>query len=109
MRIAQKSFILLLTILTALIFFSISSLAWDDCPFGYEDEPYPGTCWRYVDTNNDGICDHSQSDPAEEAQDENAEVDSSLQQQKSSTKFPILLIVSFVIIIVLILHQKFFL
>lgn len=102
----QKSFILLLSILITLIFFSLNASAWDDCPFGYEDEPYPGTCWRYVDENNDGICDHSQSDPAEETQDENAEADSPLQQQKSSTKFPILLIVSFVIIIVLILVLK---
>lgn len=103
---AQKSFILLLSVLITLIFFSLSASAWDDCPFGYEDEPYPGTCWRYKDENNDGICDHSQSDPAEETQDENAEADSPLQQQKSSTRFPILLIVSFVIIIVLILVLK---
>ena len=41
---------------------STSALAWDDCPFGFKDEPYPGTCWRYVDKNNDGICDHSHSE-----------------------------------------------
>ena len=37
--------------------------AWDDCPFGYEDEEYPGSCWRYTDTNDDDICDRSQENP----------------------------------------------
>jgi len=36
---------------------------WDDCPFGEVDEPYPGTCGRYIDTNSDGLCDHSQEEP----------------------------------------------
>lgn len=30
------------------------------CPYGLENDPYPGRCFRYVDTNNDGICDRSQ-------------------------------------------------
>ncbi len=34
--------------------------AWDDCPFGLVNDPYPGSCARYIDTNNDNICDHSQ-------------------------------------------------
>lgn len=38
--------------------------AWDDCPKGLVNDPYPGACSRYVDTNNDGICDHSQPAPA---------------------------------------------
>jgi hypothetical protein len=37
--------------------------AWDDCPYGLVDDPFPGQCPRYVDTNQDGICDHSQSAP----------------------------------------------
>jgi uncharacterized membrane protein YfcA len=41
-----------------------SAWAWDDCPLGLVNDPYPGACPRYIDTNNDGICDHSQSDPA---------------------------------------------
>jgi hypothetical protein len=40
-----------------------SSLAWDNCPFGEVNEPYPGTCGRYTDSDNDGICDLSQSSP----------------------------------------------
>jgi hypothetical protein len=39
--------------------------AWDNCPKGLTDDPYPGECSRYVDSNDDGICDLSQSDPSE--------------------------------------------
>jgi hypothetical protein len=39
----------------------LKTRAEEDCPFGYRQDPYPGKCWRYVDTNNDGICDLSQS------------------------------------------------
>lgn len=40
-----------------------NTLAWDDCPHGLENDPYPGDCNKYIDTNDDGFCDHSQSDP----------------------------------------------
>jgi hypothetical protein len=40
------------------------ALAWDDCPMGLVNDPYPGACRRYVDTNGDGICDLSQPEPA---------------------------------------------
>lgn len=40
-----------------------TTLAWDDCPHGEIDCPAPGDCNRYVDTDNDGICDHSQPAP----------------------------------------------
>lgn len=42
---------------------SISIYAWDNCPFGLEDDPYPGECKRYIDTDGDGICDRSQPAP----------------------------------------------
>jgi hypothetical protein len=42
--------------------------AWENCPFGEVDEPYPGTCGRYIDTDNDNICDLSQ--PAPENRDD---------------------------------------
>jgi hypothetical protein len=29
------------------------------CPFGLVDDPYPGRCRRYRDSNGDGICDYS--------------------------------------------------
>ena len=31
-----------------------------DCPFGMINDSYPGSCGRYVDRNNDDICDLSQ-------------------------------------------------
>ncbi|HEY88686.1 MAG TPA: hypothetical protein G4N98_03000 [Thermoflexia bacterium] len=31
-----------------------------DCPFGLVNDPYPGECGRYVDQNENGICDHSE-------------------------------------------------
>ena len=41
-----------------------TAYAWDDCPRGLVEDPYPGRCSLYVDTNGDGICDHSQAAPA---------------------------------------------
>jgi hypothetical protein len=29
------------------------------CPFGLINDPYPGRCRHYVDSNGDGICDYS--------------------------------------------------
>lgn len=40
-----------------------TTFAWDDCPKGLVNDPYPGECVRYIDTDNDGICDHSQPAP----------------------------------------------
>lgn len=51
----------------ALIIFSLLAtvaVAWDDCPYDRVNDPYPGLCRRYTDTNRDGYCDHSQTDPA---------------------------------------------
>jgi len=31
-----------------------------DCPFGNIDCEYPGNCGKYIDTNNNEICDHSE-------------------------------------------------
>jgi hypothetical protein len=45
--------------------FPSGALAWDDCPRGLVNDPYPGACRRYLDTNGDNICDLSQSKPAE--------------------------------------------
>ena len=41
--------------------------AWDNCPFGEVNESYPGTCGRYIDTDNNNICDLSQSSPESRA------------------------------------------
>jgi len=59
-----RKYITLLTIIFVLVAFSsISIYAWDNCPFGLEDDPYPGECKRYIDTDGDGICDLSQPAP----------------------------------------------
>lgn len=59
-----RKYISLLTIIFILVVFnSISIYAWDNCPFGLEDDPYPGECKRYIDTDGDGICDLSQLAP----------------------------------------------
>lgn len=49
------------------LFFSIlvkPVFAWDDCPLGLENDPYPGECGKYIDTNNNGVCDHSEPAPS---------------------------------------------
>jgi len=45
--------------------FPSAALAWDNCPKGLTNDPYPGACRRYEDTNDDGICDLSQPKPTE--------------------------------------------
>ncbi len=66
MNFLKKHFIS--TCLTITLFFFLMTsptlLAWDNCPFGIINDEYPGDCGRYLDTNNDGICDQSQPNPA---------------------------------------------
>jgi len=54
-------------VLAVLAIFSVvlpaTALAWDDCPSGKINDAYPGDCNKYVDTDKDGICDHSQPAP----------------------------------------------
>lgn len=38
-------------------------LAWLDCPYGKVNEPYPGSCQLYLDTDNNQTCDHSEPTP----------------------------------------------
>ena len=40
-----------------------ASGVWNSCPRGLINDPYPGKCRSYIDTNNDAICDRSQADP----------------------------------------------
>lgn len=49
--------------LLLLILIPATVLAWDDCPYNETDCPSPGTCGKYIDTDNDKICDRSQSAP----------------------------------------------
>lgn len=61
----RNVFIFLIILIFLLLLNIQSSLAvsWDSCPFGLENDPYPGECGRYIDTNQDGICDLSQPNP----------------------------------------------
>jgi len=57
--------------LLLLLLLPMTTFAWDDCPFGKVDDHYPGDCNKYIDTDDDGICDRSQ--PAPEARGAAAE------------------------------------
>lgn len=52
------------------ILIPVTTLAWNDCPRNEIDCPAPGDCARYVDTDNDKICDRSQPAP----EDRNIEI-----------------------------------
>jgi hypothetical protein len=41
----------------------ISLAAWNDCPYDEKECEYPGECPKYLDTDEDSICDHSQPVP----------------------------------------------
>ncbi|OQX21320.1 MAG: hypothetical protein BWK75_03355 [Candidatus Altiarchaeales archaeon A3] len=42
----------------------VTVFAWDNCPFGeVVNCTYPGDCNKYIDADNDGICDYSQPAP----------------------------------------------
>ena len=58
----MKNIIIILVVLIVIAFLPSFVFAWDDCPFGLINDPYPGSCARYIDTNHDNICDHSQSE-----------------------------------------------
>jgi hypothetical protein len=40
-----------------------ASSIWNSCPKGRVNDPYPGDCHDYIDTNKDKICDRSQPAP----------------------------------------------
>lgn len=59
----KKHFLLFIIVLMFTIFIVNYAYAWDNCPLGLENDPYPGECNRYIDTDGDGICDLSQPAP----------------------------------------------
>ena len=60
----RYQYLSILSLLLILSFISPISVAWDDCPFGIVNDPFPGLCGRYIDTNGDAICDRSQEEPS---------------------------------------------
>ena len=59
--------------------------AWDDCPKGEINDEYPGECSRYVDTDVNGICDHSEPAP----EDRIGNNDLNTEQVEEQTEKPI--------------------
>lgn len=59
----KKYIILILFFVFISIIKPTSIYAWDDCIFNKVNDEYPGDCARYIDSDNDNICDHSQSSP----------------------------------------------
>ena len=108
----QKIKVFLIIALPIISIFLLSAniaMAWNDCPFGFKDEAYHGTCWRYVDTNNDGICDHSQSEPVDgknvTKNQENAELKGQINDgqnllENRSTRQAVVMILSFFITLI---------
>lgn len=63
MRIMKKLFFIFFSV----FLISLSTIyAWDDCPYGITNSSctFPGNCGKYIDTNNNGICDHSEPAPS---------------------------------------------
>jgi hypothetical protein len=50
-------------LLAGLLLVSLASAQWETCPLGLVNDTYPGSCGKYIDTNNDNICDRSQTMP----------------------------------------------
>jgi hypothetical protein len=38
------------------------------CPYGLSNDPYPGQCGNYIDTNNSGYCDYSETSLVQNSQ-----------------------------------------
>ena len=85
----EKSLILsfIITLLFIFIILNQNVYAWENCPFGEVNESYPGTCGRYVDTDNDNICDLSQTSPEnrEKTKDGNNSATSANADSKSNS------------------------
>ncbi len=80
--------ILLVALIIGIPIISSVALAWNDCPFGLVDDPFPGLCSRYVDTDGDGICDRSQLAPEERSQfQEDTDASTTNQQSIVDTKY----------------------
>lgn len=66
--------------------FPMFAFALEDCPYDLVNDKYPGQCGRYVDTNNDQICDHSQENPVLIAQNSEINVSENTNTQKENER-----------------------
>ena len=82
-------FVVLITLSIFMININVSmAQIWNGCPFGLENDPYPGECGRYIDTNQDNICDLSQPKPTDESNKPNEEIIKKDNSQKNTVTFP---------------------
>jgi len=82
-------FVVLITLSIFMININVSmAQVWNGCPFGLENDPYPGECGRYIDTNQDNICDLSQPKPTDESNKPNEEIIKKDNSQKNTVTFP---------------------
>jgi len=67
----------------------IAVYAWNDCPYGTVNDPFPGQCPRYIDTNQNNICDHSESPSSGSINNTSTtgQVDTSANNKNSNTSF----------------------
>jgi hypothetical protein len=101
----------IILILLILLFIPNLTLAWNDCPFGLINNPAPGSCWRFIDTDQDGFCDHSQPAPDKRGQvlSENdiEKAGSQVQKKKVGYEFfSVLIILSFLYFVSLMLAKR---
>jgi len=103
---------IVLTIISFLILVSTNAIAWNECPAVYEGKLYPETCLRYVDTNNDGIYEHSQLESANlEAknafeQKKQDQIQKNISANKGNKNYVVMITISFVLVILGILVGK---
>ena len=62
--------------------------AWEDCPKGMVNDEYPGSCPRYIDTDENGICDHSEPAPENRIENQNSAKVSDKAQSDHPTTTP---------------------
>jgi len=92
-------------ILFLLILIPTIVLAWNDCLDGEVDCLYPGDCSKFIDTDGDKICDHSQLAP-ENRINSNIEnnTEKILEKKENENKYNFLPVVIFLIIFYIITH-----
>jgi len=85
----RKKTLIILLLIFAFLLPAISGgvYAWDDCPKGLVNDEYPGECSRYIDTDENGICDHSEPAPEDRVDNENISTETAEKQTDSSVAF----------------------
>lgn len=80
---------LMVTILTivavVLLTNTYSVYAWEDCPKGMINDEAPGACSKFIDTDGNGICDHSEPAPEDRVEAEKDTQDAIINQENNTT------------------------